>query len=70
MAYTATSPEFLESLLKCEKKNKKVVSTQPNELKEIMQKFVDIVFNPQRDEEQERVIYLNQSFDNLFYKTI
>ncbi len=65
-SYTITSPEFLNTLDKCQTKTKKLVTTDPETLKTLACNYVDIINTPQKTKTN-RVKYMLNEFYNLFY---
>ena len=65
--YAITSPEFMDTLNKCQTKTRKLVSTDKTELENLAKCYVDIINAPQPDT-RNRVKCILDEFYNLFYK--
>lgn len=66
-AYAITSPEFMDTLNKCQTKTRKLISTEKTELENLAKCYVDIINAPQPDT-RNRVRFILDEFYNLFYK--
>ncbi len=70
ISYSITSPEFMETLKKCETRYRKLVTTNVEGLKKLACKYVDVINNPQKNPKINRVKYMLDEFYNLFYKKV